>query len=65
MQHDLDRFLMGLAKKPLQNVNHKLHRSVVVVEDQDAIEGWLFGFRPGSRHNPGASAGSPIPRIAI
>ena len=45
MQHDRGRSFNVLVEEFLQNVNHKLHRRVVVVEDQDAIEVRAFGLR--------------------
>ena len=58
MQHDLDSFLMGLAKKTLQHMDHELHRSVVVIEDKYPVERRFFSFWPRPGDDSGAS--SPI-----
>ena len=45
MQHDLDRVLAVLVEESLENVNNKLHRRVVVVEDEDLVEAGFLGLR--------------------
>src|SRR4051794_12406662 len=47
MQHDLRRGLAVLVEKPLQHVHDELHRGVIVVENQHAIEAGLLGLRLG------------------
>ena len=49
VQHDLRRGFAVLVEKPLQNVNDELHRRVVVIQDQHAIEAGLLGLRLGAR----------------
>ncbi len=44
MQHDAGRFIPPLIEKPLQDVDDELHRRVIVVEQQNFIKRWLFGF---------------------
>ena len=37
MEHNLGRFVMGLVKEVLQNMDHKLHGRVVVIQHQYPI----------------------------
>jgi len=60
VQHDLGRGLDVLLEELLQDVNHELHRRVIVVQNQHAIEIWTLGLRldlgdDGSRRTAGAS----------
>src|SRR5579864_6667254 len=45
VQHDLHRFLPGLVEELLENMNHKLHRRIVVVQQQHLIEARPLGLR--------------------
>src|SRR6202035_5769165 len=45
VQHDLGRRLDVLLEKLLQHVDDKLHRRVVVVQYQYAVEIWTFRLR--------------------
>src|SRR6476660_4350209 len=45
VEHDLGGGFSILLKEPLKDVNDELHRSVVVVEDQNAIEVRALGLR--------------------
>lgn len=49
MQHDTRRIVHVLLKEPLQNMNDKLHRSIVIIEKQNAIKTWLLSFRLRAR----------------
>ena len=46
MHHDPMRRLLVLVEEPLEHMDHELHRRVVVVEQQDAIEVRPLGLRP-------------------
>ena len=37
VQHNLNRLFAGLGKESLQNMNDKLHGSIVVIENEDLI----------------------------
>jgi hypothetical protein len=53
-------------KKPLQDMNDKLHRSVVIIEKQDTIEAWLLGFRLRARdHNRTVIRSVPAVGLAL
>ena len=56
MEHDLDRVVPRLVEEPLQNMNDELHRSVVVVQDQDLVEARPLGFRASFRHHADVGA---------
>ena len=43
-EHDFDRLSMVHAEKTFQHMHDELHRSVVVVEDQNLVERWTLGF---------------------
>src|SRR3981081_828650 len=45
VQHDLGRRLGILLEKLLQHVNDKLHRRVIVVQYQYAVQIWTFRLR--------------------
>jgi hypothetical protein len=47
MQHDSGRRFVVLVEELLQHVHHELHRGVVVIQNQHAIEARTFGLRPG------------------
>ena len=55
VHHDTMRRFVILVEETLQHVDHELHRSVVVVEQQHAIEVWPLGLRPclGNDRGPG------------
>ncbi len=44
-QHDIERLRVGHAKEPFQNVNDKLHRGEIVIQQQHLIQGRTFGTR--------------------
>jgi hypothetical protein len=56
MQHDLRRLLAILAKEAFENVNDKLHWSVVVIQHIDFVHRWLFGLNADLRHRAGIYA---------
>jgi hypothetical protein len=45
MQHYTCRVFTRLIEKPLKNVDHELHGRVVVVQEENPIEGRLLRFR--------------------
>src|SRR3954465_14504106 len=47
VQHDAGRLLAALREKTLKDVNHKLHRSVIVVPHQDLVHRRLLRLRLG------------------
>src|SRR5262252_9647949 len=55
MHHDPMRRFVILVEETLEDVDHELHRRVVVVEQQHAIEVWPLGLRPclGNDRGPG------------
>ena len=55
MQHDTCGIILALLEKPLQDMNDELHGGVVVVEEQNTIEAWLFSFRLCTRDHNGAA----------
>lgn len=66
MQHDTRRIVHVFLKKPLQDMNDKLHRSIVIIEKQNAIKAWLLGFRLRARNHNGTAIGSiPAVRLAL
>jgi len=58
MHHDPMRRLLILIEKPLQDVDHELHRRVVVIQEQDPIEVRPLGLR--LRLGDNRSAGSAL-----
>ena len=46
MHHNPMRRVVILVEEPLQDMNHKFHRRVVVVEQQNTIEVRPLGLRP-------------------
>ena len=44
MKHDLDGLFPPLVEESLENVNDKLHRRVVVVQDENLVEAGLLGL---------------------
>ena len=48
MQHDLVGFILILVKEPFEDMNDKLHRGVVVVQQQNFVHGRFcrLGARP-------------------
>ena len=55
MHHDPMGRLVILIEETLEDVDHELHRRVVVIEQQHAIEVWPLGLRPclGNDRGPG------------
>ncbi len=56
MQHDPRRLLARLLKEPLEHVDDKLHRRVIVVEHQHLIHCRLARLRARLDHNPGVGS---------
>ena len=56
VHHDALCRLVVLAKETLEHVHDKLHRCVVVVKQEDAIEVRPLGLRPCLGDNRGARA---------
>ena len=63
VQHDLHGFLAILVEYALQDVNHKLHRRVIVVEQQHIVERGLFGLRARFRDDTRAGSRTVVPAI--
>src|SRR5437016_2760715 len=59
VQHDLNRLLTRLVEETLQNVNDKLHRGVVVVQQQHLVEAGPLRFGPRLRGHTGRRATCP------
>ena len=64
MQHYTRRIVHVLLKKTLQDMNDKLHGSIVIIEKQDAIEAWLLCFRLRTRDHHGAVVRS-VPAVGL
>ena len=56
MQHDLGRLLAIFGEKPLQHMNHKLHRRIVVIEHDDLVHRGLLSLLLGLYDNAGIAA---------
>ena len=54
MQHHLDRVFAAFGEEFFQNMNDELHRRVIVVEQEDLVEGWFFGLRARTGDDTGA-----------
>lgn len=54
MQHDSAGFFPSLAEEPFQDVNDKLHRGVVVVQQQHTVEIGPLGLRLGLGEDRGS-----------
>ena len=66
VEHDLGGGLDVLLEEFLQDVNDKLHRSVVVVQNQDAVQIGALGFGLDLRDDgSGRTAGPPAPLLII
>lgn len=66
MQHDTRRIVHVFLKKTLQDMNDKLHRSIVIIEKQNAIEAGLLGFGLRTRnHNGPVIRSVPAVRLAL
>ncbi len=63
MQHDTRR-IVHVFEKTLQDMNDKLHGSIVIIEKQDAIEAWLLCFRLRTRDHHGAVVRS-VPAVGL
>lgn len=72
-QHDFERLGVGHAKESLKHVHHKLHRCVVIVQQQHFVQRWALGLRARLhqqrritvvvrfvRHHPFVSSHSPL-----
>jgi hypothetical protein len=68
MQHDLGRFITGLAKEPLKHVHDEFHRRVIIVEQQNPVEIGSFDLGFGARDDGSTAAGiitvTPIGALA-
>ena len=65
MQHHLDRILAALAENLLQNVNDKLHRRVVVVEQEHLVEIGLLGLGARLGDDAGSRTVIVLPILAV
>ena len=54
VQHDLNRFIPRLVEEVLEYMNHKFHRRVIVVEQQNLIQARPFRFRARLRCDAGS-----------
>ena len=63
MQHDINRFFAVLAEYLFQDVNHELHRRVVVVQQKHLVEAGLLGL--GARFGDDSGAGVPRPVLIV
>jgi hypothetical protein len=63
MHHDAARFIGILVKKSHQDVGHKFHRRVIIVQQENAIHARLLrlGFGAGDHSRPGTI----VPGIAL
>ena len=52
-QHNLKRLRVGHAKETLQNLNHELHRRVVVVQQQNLVQRRPLGLGTGFDRDAG------------
>ncbi len=50
MQHDLHRLFSGVLKELLQNLDHKLHRGVIVIDDDHFVLRGRLQFGLGVLH---------------
>lgn len=64
MQHDLYGFIAILVEEPFQDQNNKLHRRVIVIQQQNLVEARLLGFGAGFRDDTGTGI-APIITITI
>ena len=62
VEHDFDRRFAAFVKNALEDVHDKLHRGVVVVQDEHLVETRLLGLR--ARFRDDADAGT-VPVAAI
>jgi hypothetical protein len=65
MEHYAGGGFAILLEKAFQNVDDELHRRIVVVEDQNAVEARLLGPGLGSRDDSRASTGAVAPIFAV
>ena len=65
MQHDARRGLPILVEKSFQHMNDEIHRRVIVVEQQDAVETRLLGLHLGFRDDRGAGPVAIVASFAI
>ena len=45
VQHDSQRCLAGFVEEAFKDISHKLHRRVVIIENQHAVHRGLLGLR--------------------
>ncbi|CUH52382.1 hypothetical protein SHM7688_01828 [Shimia marina] len=55
-KHDFKRLSVGHAKKALQHMHDKLHRSIVIVQQQHLVQRWFFGAHTCFQCDPNVSA---------
>ena len=65
MQHDSGGGLAVLVEKPLQHVNHELHRRVIVVQQQNPIKVGPLGLRFGLGDDRGAGVATLAAALAL
>ena len=45
LKHYFCCFIMRLFKNLLNDINHKFHRRIIIIEDENLIQRWAFSFR--------------------
>src|SRR5215207_77817 len=65
VQHDMGRFLAPLVEKTLEYLDDELHGSVVVDEEENAIQRRTLGGRLGLRDDRSAGAVAPAGRPGL
>src|SRR5215469_14405577 len=63
VEHDSGRFGVRLVENRFQDLDHELHRRVVVVEQDNLVERGLGSFGPGL--GPPFSDGATLPAIVV
>src|SRR5690606_27676877 len=59
MEHDAGGRFPVLLEEAFQDVNDELHRRVVVIQDQHAVETGLLCLGTGAGYDRGSTSGSP------
>lgn len=65
MQHNLHGFIAVLVEKPFQNQNDKLHRRIIIIQQQNLVEARLLGFGASFRDDTGAGIAAFVTISAI
>ena len=60
MQHDGRRLFHVFIEELLNHVHHKLHRGVVVIQDQNLVQRRFFGLRLATGNDSGVGSIPPI-----